>query len=139
MKAEELIKLARKAQEKSYSPYSKFKVGAALEMKDGKVILGANIENASYPLSCCAERVAIFSSIMQGYKKEDIVSLTIVADSTSYASPCGACRQVISELLPLDAPIYCANKDDKYIVHSIKELLPFAFNEDDLNSWKVGL
>lgn len=133
MKVEELIKLARKAQEKSYSPYSKFKVGAALEMKDGSVVLGTNIENASYPLSCCAERVAIFSSIMQGYKKEDIVSLTIVADSDAYASPCGACRQVISELLPIDTPIYCANKNDKYIKHTIKELLPFAFNEDDLN------
>lgn len=133
MKVEKLIESARLAQKKSYSPYSHFAVGACLEMRDGNVVLGANIENASYPLSCCAERVAIFSSIMQGYKKEDIVSLTIVGDADNFVYPCGACRQVISELLPHNAKIYCVNKNDEFSECTIEELLPNAFNEEDLH------
>lgn len=132
MKVEEIIKLARKAQESSYSPYSKFRVGAALEMKDGKVILGANIENASYPLSCCAERVALFNSIMEGYNKDDILSLTIVSDSSNFTFPCGACRQVISELINPNAKIYCVNNKNEYKECSISELLPYAFSQGDL-------
>lgn len=129
----ELINKAREGQKKSYSPYSNFKVGAALLMDDGNVVLGANIENASYPLSCCAERVAIFSSRMMGYKKENIKALAIVADSLNYASPCGACRQVISELIPENAKIICANKDNEYVIYTIKELLPHAFETKDLD------
>lgn len=132
MKVEELIKKAREGQKHSYSPYSKFAVGACVEMKDGELFIGSNIENASYPLSCCAERVALFSSRMKGYKKEDIVSLTIVANSSNYCFPCGACRQVISELVPTDAKIYCVNNKDEYKEFTVDQLLPYAFNEGDL-------
>ncbi len=132
MKVLDLIKKAKEAQNFSFSPYSKFPVGAILEMKDGNLIKGANIENASYPLSCCAERVALFSARMKGYKKEDIVSLTIVANCDNYCFPCGACRQVISELMPKEAKIYCVNKNGEYLKLSIDDLLPHAFSDGDL-------
>ena len=134
MKIEELINKAKEAQILSYSPYSKFPVGAAILMKDGEVVLGANIENASYPLSICAERSALFSSHLKGYKKEDMVAFALYGNTDNYISPCGACRQVISELYPSDAPIYLANKEGKYIITTIKELLPLAFSDGDLNS-----
>ena len=95
MKNAELVKAAVAARELSYSPYSKFKVGAALLCKDGKVFLGANIENSSYPLCMCAERNALYHAMMNGYKKEDFLALAIVAETNEPCSPCGACRQVI--------------------------------------------
>ena len=133
MLVEELILKAQEASKMAYAPYSHFNVGAAILMKDGKVILGANIENASYPLSVCAERCALFSAHMQGYQKEDMVSFALFGDIDNYISPCGACRQVISELYPKDAPIYLANKELKYLKTTIKELLPLAFSEGDLH------
>lgn len=133
MKVEELINYALQAQKKSYSPYSKFKVGACVLLKDNHVVLGANIENASYPLSCCAERVALFSTYMQGYKKEDIVSITIVSGSNNFTFPCGACRQVISELAPKDALVYCVNNQGKYKSYTVEELLPYAFSSGDMD------
>lgn len=122
------IKEALKAMEKAYAPYSKFKVGAAILLKDGTYIHGANIENGSYGLTNCAERSALFSLISQGYKTEDIVELTIIAHTKDPISPCGACRQVIYELVPDDAKIYLCNvlgdvrKTNKY------ELLPYGFD-----------
>lgn len=133
MNIDELINKAQDAQKMAYTPYSHFRVGAAILMKDGNVVLGANIENASYPLSICAERCALFSAHMKGYKKEDMVMFALIGDTLNYISPCGACRQVISELYPSDAPIYLANKDHKYIKTTIKELLPLAFTDGDLN------
>ena len=132
MKPEELIKSAEKARQLSYSPYSRFAVGAALLTKDGKVFLGANIENSSYPLCMCAERNAIYNAMMDGYKKEDFLALALTADTDEPCSPCGACRQVISELLPEDAPIYMANLKGDLKAVTVKELLPFAFSEKDL-------
>ena len=132
MKKEELIEKAREARELSYSPYSEFKVGAALLTKDGQVFLGANIENSSYPLCMCAERNALYNAMMHGYKKGDFVSLALSADTDKPCSPCGACRQVISELFPSDAPIYLSNLKGEIQETNIEELLPFAFGEDDL-------
>ena len=109
MKKEELVAKAIEARELSYSPYSNFKVGAALLTKDGKVFLGANIENSSYPLCMCAERNALYHAMMNGYKKEDFVALALSADTDGPCSPCGACRQVISELFPKEAPIIMTN------------------------------
>ena len=109
MNKEELVINAIDARNLSYSPYSKFKVGAALLCKDGKVFLGANIENSSYPLCMCAERNALYNALMHGYKKDDFVSLAIVADTDEPCSPCGACRQVISELFPRNGQIVLAN------------------------------
>lgn len=129
---EELLDKAKQARALSYSPYSHFAVGAALECTDGSVFCGANIENASFPLSMCAERNAIYHALMRGKKKEDFVSLAIVADTDEPCSPCGACRQVLWELFPLDAPIYLGNLKNEIKHVTAKELLPFAFNGEDL-------
>ena len=129
----ELLGEALMARRLSYSPYSKFAVGAALLCKDGKIFVGANVENASYPLCMCAERNALYNAMMDGYKKEDLVALAIVADTDEPCSPCGACRQVISELFPRHGKIYLSNLKDNVKETSIDELLPFAFSGDDLN------
>ena len=129
---EELLDKAKQARALSYSPYSHFAVGAALECADGSVFCGANIENASFPLGMCAERNAIYHASMRGKKKEDFVSLAIVADTDEPCSPCGACRQVLWELFPLDAPIYLGNLKNEIKHVTAKELLPFAFNGEDL-------
>lgn len=132
MKKEELVKKAVDARELSYSPYSRFKVGAALLTKDGQVFVGANIENSSYPLCMCAERNALYNAMMHGYKKDDFEALALAADTEKPCSPCGACRQVISELFPSDKPIYMANIKGDIQETNVPELLPFAFSEDDL-------
>ncbi len=132
MDIENLVLKAKEAQKLSYSPYSLFPVGAAILMKDGKIILGSNIENASYPLSVCAERCALFSAHSLGYKKEDMMALAIIANTDRPCSPCGACRQVISELFPHDKPIYLCDKNLNYVETTIDKLLPFSFSEEDL-------
>ena len=132
MEKASLIKKAIEARELSYSPYSHFKVGAAIECKDGEVFVGANIENASYPLCMCGERNAIYNAMMHGKKKEDFKTLVIVADSPEPCSPCGACRQVISELFPSDGLIIMANVKGDTKETNVKELLPFAFSDKDL-------
>ncbi len=132
MKNSELANTAIETRNLSYSPYSKFKVGAALLCKDGKVFKGANIENSSYPLCMCAERNALYNAMMNGYKKEDFVALAIAADTDEPCSPCGACRQVISELFPRDGEIILANLKGDLKETNIDELLPFAFSGDDL-------
>ena len=133
MKPEQLIDAAKDARKLSYSPYSHFAVGAALLTKDGKVFLGANIENSSYPLCMCAERNVLYNAMMDGYKKKDFLALALIADTDEPCSPCGACRQVISELFPEEAPIYMANLKGEIKETNAKELLPFAFSEKDLN------
>ena len=132
MRDEELMQQAVEARQLSYSPYSNFKVGAALLCKDGKVFLGANVENSSYPLCMCSERNALYNAMMNGYKKSDFLALAIAADTDTPCSPCGACRQVISELFPRDGEILLTNlKGDSYKTN-IDELLPLAFSGDDL-------
>lgn len=125
----DIIKQAMDARKHAYSPYSKFSVGAAILLKNGVVIKGANIENASYGLSNCAERSALFSLYSQGYKKEDIISMAIVGQTDEPISPCGACRQVMNELIPKNVPIYLSNLDGKVKKVTIKELLPYSFDE----------
>ena len=132
MKPEELIEKAKEARKLSYSPYSHFAVGAALLCKDGSVYVGANIENSSYPLCMCAERNALYNAKMHGVKKEDMVALALSADTDDACAPCGACRQVISELFPENAPIYMSNLKGAVQETTIKELLPYAFSADDL-------
>ena len=122
-----LVEKAIEGRKKSYSPYSKFKVGAAIELKDGTIIHGCNVENGSYGLSNCAERSALFSLISQGYNPNDIKSITVIGATSEPISPCGACRQVMSEFLPEDAVIYLTNLEGKEKVTSVKELLPYGF------------
>lgn len=132
MDEKQLIKAAEKAMSNSYSPYSKFKVGAALLTKDGKIYPGANIENASYPLAMCAERNAVYHALNRGVNKDDIVALAIIGNTTGPISPCGACRQVLHELLPREAAIYLASTNGSVKKTTTDELLPFAFDESDL-------
>ena len=132
MDKKELVKLAIEARKLSYSPYSHFAVGAALLTKDGKVFVGANVENSSYPLCMCAERNALYNAYMHGYTKKDFAALALSADTDGPCSPCGACRQVISELFPKDGVIIMTNLKGAYQETNIEELLPYAFSEDDL-------
>lgn len=139
MTKEELVLEAINAQKLSYSPYSKFKVGAALLTKSGKVYLGANIENASYGLTICAERNAIYNAYCNGVNFDEIVALAIVAQGESPVSPCGACRQVMNELLPKNTKIFLANLNNDIIETTVNELLPYSFNNECLDIWKVDL
>ena len=132
MNPNQLIEKALEARNLSYSPYSNFAVGAALLCKDGKVFVGSNVENSSYPLCMCAERNALYNAMMNGYKKADFLALAIVADTDEPCSPCGACRQVISELFPKEGKIYLSNLKGVVKETNIEELLPFAFSGDDL-------
>ena len=132
MTKEELVYLAIEARENSYSPYSKFAVGAALLTKDDTVYKGTNIENASFPLAMCAERNAIFNAYSNGVTQDDIEAIAIVADTDLPVSPCGACRQVLSELFPHDKKIYLANLKGDIKETNIDELLPYSFDSDDL-------
>jgi len=135
---ERLIEAAITGRKNSYSPYSNFKVGASLLMKNDVIITGANIENSSYGLCNCAERSALFAAYSQGFRKDDIVGMAIVADTDGPCSPCGACRQVISELLNPNTPVYLANLKGDTMDTNPVELLPFAFSGEDLE-WKVDL
>lgn len=127
-----LVKEAIKARESAYIPYSKFGVGAAILLNDGTIIHGANIENISYGLSNCAERSALFSTYSQGFNKDDIKAMAIVGDTKAPISPCGACRQVMDELLGEDVPIYLANLQGDVKEVRIKDLLPYSFKEIEL-------
>ena len=132
MTKEELVQKAQEARKLSYSPYSHFAVGAALLCKDGEVFYGTSVENSSYPLCMCAERNALYNAYMHGKKKEDFVAMALSAASDEPCSPCGACRQVLSEIFPADAPIYMSNLKGQIQETNVRELLPFAFSADDL-------
>jgi cytidine deaminase len=121
-----LVQAAAKAREASVSPYSKFKVGAALLTKSGEIIGGANVESASYGLTCCAERVALFKALTDG--KRNFVAIAVVARCDGGPMPCGACRQLLREYAP-DAKVFVADSDDleKIREFTVKELLPSAF------------
>ena len=122
MTPEKLIQHAIRAQERAVAPYSNYLVGAALLTDSKTVILGCNVESKAYPTTLCAERVAIFSAISQGFTNFTALAL-ITKDG---ASPCGSCRQIIHEYAA-DIPIYIANESAEYITRNISELLPFPF------------
>ena len=131
MTKEELIREAFEALKHSYSPYSHYPVGAAVLLKDGAIIYGANIENASYPCGVCAESAALHNAYSQGYRRNDIEALAIVSEGNTVAGPCGICRQVIHELMNPDTPIYLANRRE-WKETTIRELLPMSFGPEDL-------
>lgn len=118
------------ARENAYVPYSKFKVGAALLTKEGKVYHGCNIENASFSMTNCAERTAIFKAVSEGIR--DFASLAVVADTEGPVSPCGACRQVIAEFCEPNMPVYLINLKGDVQETTVAELLPGAFSPEDL-------
>jgi len=123
-----LIAQARQAQRMAYAPYSKFKVGAAILGKSGKVYRGCNVENASYGLSCCAERNAVFKAVSEGEK--EFLAITIVSGSDGPTAPCGACRQVLNEFSPGITVIMPGKK--RTIQAKLKELLPMSFGPKSL-------
>jgi len=130
MDEKRLIEEAFKARNYAYVPYSNFQVGAALLAKDGKVFRGCNIENASYGMTNCAERTALFKAYSEGVTQFD--SLIVVADTDGPVSPCGACRQVISELCDAEMEVILTNLKGDIQRISVKDLLPGAFSPDDL-------
>ena len=132
LSTQEIIIEAKKAQEKAYAPYSNFRVGAVLECKDGTIFYGANVENASYGLTVCAERNAIFQAVLNGYRSDDFIKLCLITDSNTIASPCGACRQVISEFFNKDTPIILSTSNGQVLTTNIGELLPYGFDGENL-------
>ncbi len=119
-----IMEKAKEASKNSYSPYSKFKVGAALKTKSGEIFTASNVENSSYGLSMCAERIAVFKAVSEGFREFD--EIAIYCDSEILFSPCGACRQVLAEFSP-HIKIYYGN-DSKTIETNLDELLPQMFN-----------
>jgi len=120
-----LIAAARRARENAHAPYSNFRVGAALRAKSGRIFGGCNVENATYGLTVCAERVAIFKAISEGERGFDAVA--VVTDADSLTPPCGACRQLIWELCG-DVPIVMANLKGKREVLQMRDLFPKPFD-----------
>lgn len=128
LEIQKLMNRAIKARENAYSPYSHFAVGAALLCEDGTLYEGCNIENASYGLTNCAERTAIFKAVSEGHIK--FKALAVVADTEGPCAPCGACRQVMAEFkIPL---IIMGNLMGNIKIVTIEELLPFSFSECDV-------
>lgn len=135
MKYEKLIELAIYARDNStYTPYSHFNVGCAVEMEDGEVYTGGNIEIASYSPTNCAERTAIFKAVSDG--KREIKKIAIVGDS-DYTFPCGVCRQVIREFSK-KSEIIIANSKEDYKIYGMEEILPHSFGPEDLVGDKNG-
>lgn len=124
---EVLLSLAREAREQAYAPYSRFLVGAALVTKDGRRFGGCNVENASYGLCNCAERTALFSAVAAGCRPGDFQAMAVIGDTANPISPCGACRQVMSELCDDDMPVWLGNLQGAVQETTVAALLPGSF------------
>jgi cytidine deaminase len=121
----ELARFARAARRRAHAPFSRFKVGAALRTPRGEIITGCNVENASYGLTLCAERVAVFKAISEGIRRFDAVA--VVADSRELTPPCGPCRQILWEFCG-DIPVYLEDLRGRRRTFQLSELLPFPFD-----------
>ena len=137
MDRSELVRLALEARQKAYTPYSHFKVGAALLTKEGKVYQGCNIENAAYTPSNCAERTAFFKAVSEG--DYDFAAIAIVggaedAKELELCAPCGVCRQVMMEFCEADKfYVILARSEEDYWIYTLEELLPMGFGAANLN------
>ena len=116
----------------SYVPISNFPVSACVVTKDGREFYGVNVEDASTRAGTCAERTAIFNAITAGVKKEDFLELHVMVSSGKVGMPCFVCRQMISEVYSKDAKVYCYSINGDVIEHTVEELCPYPFGEDDL-------
>jgi cytidine deaminase len=125
----EIVRLARTARESAHAPFSGFKVGAALRARGGEVVTGCNIENATYGLTLCAERVAVFKAISEGMRGFDAIA--VVVDSPRLAAPCGSCRQILWEFCG-DIWVRMENLRDRGVTRRMSELLPMAFDRSNL-------
>lgn len=132
MDGKALMPYAVKVMENSYSPYSNFPVGAAILMRDGKIVTGVNVENASFGATNCAERSAIFAAISMGYKRGDITAIAVTGKTEDFLPPCCLCRQVMVELCSPEIPVYLRNGRNDIKEVSLKELVPYAFTELDI-------
>ena len=135
MNREELINEAFKAMRNAYAPYSGYHVGACVLCKDGKTFYGANIENASYTPTNCAERTAFFKAVSEGVKEFDAIAIVggpDGADPEGYCPPCGVCRQVMAEFCTDSFLVICAKSEDEYRVNTLTEVLPDRFGPKDL-------
>lgn len=124
-----LIAAAKRARENAHAPFSNFRVGAALRAKSGRIYTGCNVENASYGLTCCAERVAIFKAVSEGERGFDAIA--VVTDTDVLTPPCGACRQIIWEMCG-DVPVILSNLKGKVELERAAKLLPRAFDSSFL-------
>jgi cytidine deaminase len=129
MEKDLLIEAAKQARENAHAPYSNFRVGAALRSTSGRIFGGCNVENATYGLTMCAERVAIFKAISEG--ERGFSAIAVVTDTEVPTPPCGACRQLIWEFCG-DIPVSMANLGGKIEVMQMRELLPRAFDDSNL-------
>lgn len=127
MDTKTLIQHAMTVRDHAYTPYSKFKVGSALLAKDGTIYAGCNVENASYGMSNCAERTALFSAIAAGQRPGSFAGMAIVGDTVEPIAPCGACRQVLLELCDPQMPVILSNLKQELKHTTVSELLPNAF------------
>ena len=127
MATTELIDLAVKTSENAYVPYSHFQIGAVLVTDEGKIYTGVNIENASFGLTNCGERTAIFNAVSEG--ERSFKELIIYGQTEKPVSPCGACRQVMAEFFEPDLPVTLVAKDKSTVVMTVKELLPYSFTD----------
>lgn len=125
----ELFAVALNVRENAYAPWSRFRVGAAILTGSGKIFGGCNVENASFSLTCCAERVAMFSAVAAG--ETTLAAVLVLTDTHPPASPCGACRQVLHEFGP-DATVLIANLEGVQQVSNMRELLPDSFGPESL-------
>jgi len=131
MTREELKAAAMAMLEKAYCPYSRFAVGAALECADGSVFTGCNVENAGYSPTLCAERVAVGKAVSEGHT--DFVRIAVASRDAKYCTPCGVCRQVLSEFSP-DMEVICLNARGEELSLTVRELLPFSFDSSFLSN-----
>jgi cytidine deaminase len=125
----ELSRIARRARRRAFAPFSRFKVGAALRTRTGEVVTGCNIENASYGLTLCAERVAVFKAVSEGMRRFDAIA--VVADSKRLTPPCGPCRQILWEFCG-DIRVHMSDLRGRTRTMRLSELLPFPFDRSHL-------
>jgi cytidine deaminase len=125
----DLSRLARRARRRAHAPYSRFKVGAALRTKSGEIVTGCNVENATYGLTLCAERVAVFKAVSEGLRRFD--AITVVADGKRLAAPCGPCRQILWEFCG-DIVVHMEDLKGRRETRRLSELLPLPFDDRNL-------
>ena len=130
MELAKLVEKAIEAKSKAYAPYSNFPVGAALLTEDDKIYIGANVENASYGLTVCAERIAAFKAVIDGEKK--FKAIAIAGITKDFLPPCGACRQVLLELCGKDIDVILINSKKETQTYKLNQLIPFSFGDENL-------
>lgn len=131
-----MVRMAMDIKNRAYVPYSGFHVGACLLSKNGAYFLGCNVENSTYSPTICAERTAIVKAVSEC--EQNFTAIAVVSDSDKIVTPCGTCRQVLSEFCSTDMPVICANNKGEYQIFTLGELLPVSFGADYLAKNELG-